>query len=54
MPERIFPEKTLDLPDSLALALAKFLLDKRSGNVTVQIKEGRILGFKTEEIVSIK
>ena len=49
---RIFAGQ-VELPKELRLALAKLMLDKRSGNVTVNIKQGKILGFRIEEIFSI-
>lgn len=52
---RIFPSegKNIELPDRLTLALAEFMLDRRTGNVKLNIKDGKILGFRIEEVVSI-
>ena len=53
MADRVFP-KTLDLPEKLRLQLAQFLLDKKTGNIVLNIKEGQILGFRIEELFSVK
>ena len=41
------------LPVPMLVDLGNFLLDKRTGNVRINIKDGRILGYHTEEIVSL-
>ena len=41
------------LPVPMIVDLGNFLLDKRTGNVRINIKDGRILGYHTEEIVSL-
>jgi hypothetical protein len=51
--DRVFP-RTLELPEKLRLQLAQFLLDKKTGNIVLNVKEGQILGFKVEELFSIK
>lgn len=33
-------------------AIKKFLLDKSTGNVTLNIKDGRILGIRTETLIN--
>ncbi len=50
---RIFAGR-VDLPKELRLALAKLVLDKRTVNMTLNIKAGRILSFKVEEFFSVK
>ena len=41
------------LPIPMIVNLGDFLLDRRTGNVRINIKDGRILGYHTEEIVSL-
>ena len=41
------------LPIPVIINLGNFLLDKRTGNVRINIKDGRILGYHSEEIVSL-
>ncbi len=43
----------MPLPDELLRVIKKFMLDKRRGNITLNIRDGEILGFKTEELHSI-
>ncbi len=50
---RIFAGQ-VDLPQELRLALSKLALDKRTVNMTLNIKAGRILSFKVEEFFSVK
>ena len=38
------------LPDEIIGPISDFLLDKRTGNITLNIKDGKILGFHIEEI----
>ena len=42
------------VPDEIISKLKSFLIDKRTGNLTLNIKDGRILGFRAEEVVSLK
>ncbi len=42
------------VPRRLTALLGKFLLDKRTGNVRLNIKEGKILGIHIEEIAFFK
>ncbi len=52
--ERIFnPTRESLLPKVLDEKVRAFLVDKRTGNVQINIKDGRILGLRIEEIVSI-
>ncbi len=39
---------TLDLPPESHAALAQFLSEGRTGNVTLNVKDGKILGTKIE------
>jgi len=41
------------LPIPVILALGEFLLDKHTGNLRINIKDGRILGYHAEKIVSL-
>ena len=50
---RIFAGQ-VDLPKELRLALAKLSLDKRTVNMTLNIKAGKVLSFKVEEFFSVK
>lgn len=42
------------IPHVVWSVLNSFLVDKRTGNVVLNIKEGRILGMRTEEVHSLK
>ena len=44
----------IQLPQKLVDKLNEFYLDRLSGNVRINILDGKILGFHAEEIVSIK
>ena len=44
---------SLDLPLKVVDALHEFFLDRATGNVTLNIKDGRVLGFHVERIVSL-
>ena len=46
--------ETLRLPGQVADALRKFLSARRTGNVTLNIKDGRILAAHVSEFVSAK
>lgn len=46
------PLETL-LPPQIICRLREFLLDKRTGNVRLNIRDGVILGFDVEERVSL-
>ena len=41
------------LPAEVAIAINKFILDKWRGNISINIKDGRILGYHSEKIVSL-
>lgn len=41
------------LPVPMLVELGNFLLDRRTGNLRINIKDGRILGYHSEEIVSL-
>lgn len=34
--------------------LNRYMIDKRTGNVTLNIKDGQILGYRVEEIHTLK
>ena len=44
------PDPDLRLPRNLHQRLAKFLLDKSTGNVELNVKDGEILGWKLVEM----
>lgn len=44
----------LALPRELTERIQEFLLDKRTGNVRLNIRDGEILGFHIEEIITVK
>lgn len=50
---RVFPGQA-DLPRELRLELSKLVLDRRTVNMTLNIKAGKILSFKVEEFFSVK
>lgn len=41
------------IPKAVRERVAKFLLDERTGNVTLNVKDGRVLGFTIEEKLSV-
>jgi hypothetical protein len=41
------------MPEEVAAALRRFLIDKSSGNIQLNIKQGIILGFHVTEIRSL-
>lgn len=41
------------IPTSLASEIAKFLVDGASGNVVLNIKDGRLLSYRLERFVSL-
>ena len=41
------------IPKPVWVRLRSFLLDKRSGNVTLNIKDGHILSARIEEVVTV-
>ncbi len=42
------------LPDLLWDAVVQFMVDKNTGNIVINIQEGKILGYHVKEIVSLK
>ena len=46
--------ETIRLPGQVAAALRKFLSECRTGNVTLNIRDGRILGAHVNEIITVK
>jgi len=46
--------ETIRLPGQVAAAVHKFLSECRTGNVTLNIKDGKILGAHVNEIISVK
>ena len=44
----------LVLPPRLAEAISDFMRDGLTGNIQINIRDGKILGYHAEEIVSIK
>ncbi len=42
---------TIDLPPKCRARLARFLSEGETGNVQLQVKDGKILGIKVEEII---
>lgn len=42
------------MPAPLVERLFQFLLDKRTGNVQINVLEGRVTGFHVEEIVRLR
>ena len=41
------------IPKAVWVCLRSFLLDKRSGNVTLNIKDGHILSARIEHVVTV-
>ncbi len=42
------------IPDEIWEVFARFLLDRKTGNIKFNVKDGRILGYHVEEIRSLK
>ena len=42
------------IPPEITTAVAKFLAEDRTGNITLNIKDGKILGAHINEIISVK
>ena len=42
------------IPPEITTAVAKFLAEDRTGNITLNIKDGKILGAHINEIITIK
>ena len=46
-PETIFPLAVWE-------KLQEFVLDKRTGNISINVKDGKVLGVRVEELLSVK
>ena len=46
--------KSIELPDRVKIRIAEFMLDKRTGNVVLNILDGEIKSFHVEEIERLK
>jgi len=42
------------IPDEVWDVLARFLLDRKTGNIKLNVKDGRILGYHVEEFCKVK
>ena len=42
------------LGEELITRIENFVLDGRTGNVVLNFREGKILGYRAEEVVSLK
>lgn len=51
---RAIKEPELSIPPEFWQRLNDFMLDRRSGNVQLNIREGKLRSFHVEEIVSLK
>ena len=53
-----FPNKVetpkLVVAKNVAETISQFMLDRRTGNVVLNIKDGQIMGLRVEEIVRVK
>lgn len=47
------PHPPVTLPKAVVDTIKGFQVDKRTGNVTLNIRDGKILGLHAEEIVKI-
>lgn len=43
-----------EIPEEVLQSIRVFLLDKKTGNIVVNCKDGRVLGYRLEEIRSIR
>jgi hypothetical protein len=41
------------VPPSVAAALSKFLADAKTGNFTINVKDGKIMGARCEELIRV-
>ena len=54
------PLRLNDVPDPVILpadawaSIKQFVLDKKTGNLTLKIRNGKVLGARVEELVSFK
>lgn len=51
---RLQPDNDAIIPLPLYSFLNRYLLDRKTGNVTLNIRDGQILGYRVEEIHSLK
>lgn len=55
---KAFPNKVetpkLVVAKDVAETISQFMLDRRTGNVVLNIKDGQIMGLRVEEIVRVK
>ncbi len=42
------------IPDEVWDVFARFMLDRKTGNIKLNIKDGRVLGYHVEEICKVK
>ena len=42
------------VPENIRDAIGQFLLDGRTGNVQLNVRDGEILGIRIEELISAK
>ncbi len=47
-------EPTDDVPEKIMLRLREFLVDRKTGNLQLNVRNGHILGLTIEEKVSFK
>jgi len=48
------PPPPVAIPAKVEQMLKQFLLDRKTGNVRINVKDGRVLGVHLEEIVVIR
>ena len=41
------------IPDEVWEVFARFMLDRKTGNIKLNIKDGRVLGYHVEEICKV-
>jgi len=44
-------QNNVSLPERVALAVNQFILDRKTGNVVLNIRHGEVLGARVEEII---
>ena len=42
------------IPDDVWAVFARFMLDRKTGNIKLNIKDGQILGYHVEEICKVR
>ena len=50
----LHPETGGTIPDEIWAVLTRFMRERKTGNIKLNIKDGRILGYHVEEIRSLK